>query len=156
RGAVGRRVLGCHRRQLDLLERRSLERHADTPARVAHHERHRLRRGLLSRDDQVALVLAVGVVHDDDGLTAGDGFDRVLDRGERHHQFPSREVDASRRSTYLAIRSASRLTAAPLSLCPRVVTARVCGMTATSKLSSPRAATVRLIPSTATDPFATT
>src|SRR4029453_18934504 len=123
---------------------------------VADHERQRVGRRLLRRDDQVALVLAIGVVDDDDRLASGDRIDRVLDRGERHRQFPSREVGTSRRSTYLAIRSASRFTAAPCSLYPRVVTASVCGMTATSKASSPSDATVRLIPSIATEPFRTT
>src|SRR4029453_17296688 len=104
---------------------------------VADHERQRVGRRLLRRDDQIALVLAIGVVDDDDRLASGDRIDRVLDRGERHRQFPSREVGTSRRSTYLAMRSASRFTAAPRSLWPRVVTASVCGMTATSKGPSP-------------------
>src|SRR5207244_6076522 len=112
---------------------------------------HRLGCRLLRRDDQVALVLAIGVVDDDDGLAPGDRVDRVLDGGERHRQFPSRELGTSKRSTYLAIRSASRFTAAPTSVCPRVVTASVCGMTATSKASSARAGTGRRIPSPATE-----
>src|SRR5437764_573223 len=49
--------------------------------------------------------------------------------------------------------STSRLTASPLAFLPSVVTARVCGMIATSKPSAVSEATVRLIPSTATEPF---
>ncbi len=56
-------------------------------------------------------------------------------------------------STYLPTRSASRLTRAPGSSRPSVVTARVCGMSATAKVSSSQAVTVRLTPETHTDPF---
>jgi hypothetical protein len=41
-------------------------RHADNAARVADHERHRLRRRVLGGHDEVALVLPVLVIHDDD------------------------------------------------------------------------------------------
>src|SRR5437588_538709 len=53
------------------------------------------------------------------------------------------------RSTYLAMMSASRLTGSPGRKAERFVTAQVFGMMATSKYSSVRPATVRLMPSTA-------
>ncbi len=63
----------------------------------------------------------------------------------------------SSRSTYLASTSTSRLTGSPGALAPSVVTARVCGMTATSKrVVDASAATVRLMPSTVIEPFSTT
>ena len=51
-------------------------RHADHPAGVADRERHQLRRRLGGREDEVALVLAVLVVDDHDGLARGDVGDR--------------------------------------------------------------------------------
>ena len=56
---------------------------ADLPARVGHHEVERLRRRELRRDHQVALVLAVLVVDDDDEPALADLFDCLLDGGER-------------------------------------------------------------------------
>ena len=46
------------------------------------HEVDRLGRCELGRDRQVALVLAVGRVDDDDELALADVLDRILDRGE--------------------------------------------------------------------------
>ena len=59
-----------HQRELQLVEPLALHRQADDAARVADHERHLLGRHLLGRDDEVALVLAVLVVDDDDELAA--------------------------------------------------------------------------------------
>src|SRR6202011_173784 len=105
--------------------------------------------------DEVALVLTVGVVDDDDELPAADGGDRVLDLRERHDYLRSAAgpKGSSSRSTYLATTSVSRVTPSPGWRVPGVVTASVCGINATSKLSSSTAVTVRLIPSTVTDPF---
>src|SRR3546814_6740300 len=50
-------------------------RHADDAARMADHEGDAFRRRLGGRHDQVALVLAVGVVDDDDELAGGDRRD---------------------------------------------------------------------------------
>src|SRR5262249_8807749 len=85
-------------------------------------------------------------------------FDGVLDVGEGHGDLSySAECVASSRSTYFAKTSTSRLTGSPGALVPSVVTASVCGMTATSKLpaASSRDATVRLMPSTVIEPFST-
>ena len=75
---------GDHQRQLQFVEARTLERQADDTARVADHERHLLRRHLLGRDDQVAFVLAILVVDDDDELAAPDGIDRSFDLFKGH------------------------------------------------------------------------
>ena len=47
------------------------------PGGVPHEERHHLRGGVLGRHDEVALVLAVLVVDDDDHPAGGDGGDRL-------------------------------------------------------------------------------
>ena len=81
-------------------------------------------RDLLRRNRQIALVLAILVVDDDDHLAVADGLDRVLDGRERrtrpssslgHDYDPFMVVPARRRSharadTYLPSMSHSRLT----------------------------------------------
>ena len=88
RGALALGVVGDHEREAQLVEARPLDRHADHAARVADHERHLLGRHGFGGHDQVALVLAVGVVDDDHDLTACDGGDGVLDLGEGHLILP--------------------------------------------------------------------
>ena len=78
-----------------------------------------------------------------------------------HNTEPSPFAPLSSRSTYLAITSTSRFTVSPGSLMPSVVRFSVSGMRQTSNqpaasTASLRAETVRLIPSTAIDPFSTT
>ena len=68
---------------VELVEPLPGERHADHARRVAHEERDLLGRGVLGRHDEVALVLAVLVVDDDDDLAPADGGDGVLDRCEQ-------------------------------------------------------------------------
>src|SRR5207244_6323966 len=126
-------------------------RDADDTRRVAQEEGDLLWCRELGGHDEVALVLAVGVVDDDHDLTFANGGDGVLDPGERHAQSSL----ASRRSAYLASRSTSRLTWSPGRRRPRVVTSAVCGMTATVKPSSRVSTTVRLQPSTAMEPLGT-
>ena len=53
------------------------------PAAVLRHEVDRLRRHLLGSQRQVALVLAILVVADDDDLAGAERVDGVLDAGER-------------------------------------------------------------------------
>src|SRR4029079_15825068 len=112
-----------------------------------------LGRHQLRRHDEVALVLAVFVVDDDHQLTARDRVDGPVHPVERHRVV---SVLVRRRSTYFAITSASRFTVSPTRFVPRVVTASVCGITATEHASACTAATVRLTPSTAIDPLCTT
>ncbi len=109
--------------------------------------------------DEVALVLAVGVVDDDHEAAFADLLDRLLDRGER-----CRDGHATRllRADAAAARRTSRARrprgspASPGSSSPSVVASSVCGMSATAKPASSSAATVRLVPSTAIEPFSTT
>ena len=52
-------------------------------ATVRRHERDRLGRDELGGDREVALVLAISVVDDDDEAARADVLDRLLDGGER-------------------------------------------------------------------------
>ena len=63
------------------------------------------------------------------------------------------DATASCRSTYLARTSVSRFTRSPILRRPSVVTASVCGIRATLKRSSSTSTSVRLTPSTATEPL---
>jgi hypothetical protein len=54
-----------HERQVELVGPFCGERGTDQARRVAHEERHGLRRGVLRGDDEIALVLTVLVVDDD-------------------------------------------------------------------------------------------
>ena len=82
-GAERRLVVVGHRPQAELVGALLGQAEADQPARVRGHEVDRLGRRELRRDHEVALVLAVGVVDDDDECALADVLDRVLDRGER-------------------------------------------------------------------------
>ena len=132
-----------HQRDVELVQAIAEHRHADHPARMAHDERDRLGRGLLRRHDQIALVLTVGVVDHDHDAPVPDVLHRLLDGGEDRpasrrssvtcssaHQSSSLE-DPSARSMYLAIMSTSRFTGSPGAAAPSVVTASVCGISAT-------------------------
>src|SRR5437867_3388929 len=79
-----------------------------------------------------------------------DLLDGRLDARKPRHVAP---LSASDRTRYLPIRSASTFVACPALSRPSVVAASVYGISMTSKLMSPSAATVRLTPSTATDPW---
>ena len=79
RGAERGGVLGDHHRQAELAQLLLGHRQADQAAPFGGHEVDRLGRDLLRGHAEVALVLAVLVVHDDDhaaGLVLGD---RLLD-----------------------------------------------------------------------------
>src|ERR671936_498970 len=65
-GGVGAVASGHHERQLELVAALLGKREADEPARLARHERNRRRGDELRGHADVALVLAVGVVTDDD------------------------------------------------------------------------------------------
>src|SRR2546423_1334706 len=152
RGAPPVLVGVVHRRQLQPVGVGLGQRRADEPGGVAHHEGHQLRRRQFRREDQVALVLPVGVVHHDDRLPRRDRRDRLLDRPESstHDRTPTSF------STYLAITSTSRLTGAPISLCPNVVSASVVGIRLTANSRSSTEVTVNEIPSTVIEPLCTT
>ena len=81
-GAVPRAALVGDQPQPELVGPRLGQAEADLPAGVGHHEVERLGRRELSRDGEVALVLAVGIVDHDDEAALADLLDRLLDRGE--------------------------------------------------------------------------
>ena len=170
-GAERRRVLIRHLAQAELLAPLRRQAEADEPARVRGHEVDRLGRDELRRDREVALVLAVLVVDDDDEAARADLLDRLLDRREdaagglvlTDSSYPgglSRDLAAARgassRSTYFASTSTSRLTAlARARASASVVSASVCGISATPNESSWSSAIVSDTPSTVIEPFST-
>ena len=74
-GAQRRIVRGDHRIEAQAAGFRDGQRRADDAAGVADDEGHLFRRAERGCDDQVALVLAVVVVRDDDDFTAGESLD---------------------------------------------------------------------------------
>ena len=72
-----------HRRQLQALAHFARERQADQAARVAGHEVDGFGRDVVGGDDDVALVLAVFLVHQDHHAAGGEVGHDVLDRGDR-------------------------------------------------------------------------
>ena len=164
-GLQRRLVLGRHQVEAEPLAALGGQRQADQPARLLGHEVDRLRGGELRRHHQVALVLAVLAVADDDHAAAADLLDRLLDRRERAlarrrprplslcvsviwltpRSFPAN--GDTNRSTYFATMSHSTFSCRPGAASPRFVRSSVSGISETSTQSSPSAATVRLTPS---------
>ena len=148
-GLQRRLVLRRHQVEAELLAAFGGERQADQATRFLGHEVDRLGRRELRRHHQVALVLAVLAVADDDHPAAPDLFERFLDRREgglllglghltQARSFPAN--GATRRSTYFATMSHSTLTLSPGRARPRLVRSRVSGIRETSK---PRIAQIR-------------
>ncbi len=71
-----------HRVESQMLRAILSDRHANEAACVLGHEVHHLRRGTLRRADEIALVLAVGVIRDDDHLARADVGEDGFDIGE--------------------------------------------------------------------------
>src|SRR5262249_15782231 len=141
----------------------------------------RFGRDLLRGYRQVAFVLAVWIVDDDDHGPGPERFNGFLDRCKwpaslarslRNLQLVLHIVliqaicqcgtsdvehcaSSAARTTYLPTRSHSRLTRSPAPRVRRFVWSSVNGTICTSNRSRPSAATVRLMPSTAIDPFNT-
>ncbi len=139
RGAVRLGVVVDHQRDVELVEPLARQGRTDHARRVAHEERDVLGCRGLGGHDQVAFVLTVLVVDDDDDLAPCHRCDRVLDRGEGrvgrtlvlewftgHDRSPvtafgaascatpgAARIPAISRSAYLAITSTSRFTASP-------------------------------------------
>src|SRR5437899_1409680 len=150
RGRHGRRVVRDHHRDLEFVQPLAGHRYTDEAAAVLGHEVDGLRRDLVGGHDEIALVLAILVVDDHEDASRADLLDGRLDARKPRHVAP---LSASDRTRYLPIRSASTFVACPGLSRPSVVAASVYGISMTSKLMSPSAATVRLTPSTATDPW---
>ena len=156
-GLQRRLVLGRHQVQAEPFAALGGQRQADQPARLLGHEVDRLGGGELRRHHQVALVLAVLAVADDDHAAAADLLDRLLDRRERAlprlgrrclvlglghlahaRSFPAN--GATNRSTYFATMSHSTFSLLPGASSPRFVRSRVSGISETSTQSSPSSA----------------
>ena len=90
RGAEPRRVLVHHGAESELVQAPSLCGNAYEPARMRGHEVDRFRGDAIRSDGQVAFVLAVLVVHDDDEATGPDVRDRIVDGCQRHCAQPFR------------------------------------------------------------------
>ena len=73
-----------HQGQLELVGPFGCERHADQARGVGKEERNLLRGRELGCHDEVALVLTVGVVDDDDHLAPADRGNRLFDACHRH------------------------------------------------------------------------
>jgi hypothetical protein len=74
-------VVGDHRVEVQPLGVLASHRRANDAGGVAHNEGHLLGRAMHGGDDQIALVLAAVIVHDDDDLATlegADGFDGLL------------------------------------------------------------------------------
>jgi hypothetical protein len=147
RGLEGRLVLGRHQVEAELVAAVGRQGEADQPATVGRHEVDRLGRGELCRQREVALVLAVLGVADDDHASGADVLERLLDRAEGAH--------ACSFSRYLASTSTSKFTVRPGAADPNVVRSKVSGISETSNATASTALTVRDTPSTAIDPFST-
>src|SRR2546425_6991507 len=150
RGAHGSGIVGDHHRDLELVQTLTEQRDADQAPTVLGHEVHGFRCHPVGRHHEVAFVLTIFVVHDEEDAPLTDLLDALLDGRKPGHVVP---LSASERTRYFPITSASMFVACPGLSRPSVVTASVCGISMTSKVRSPSAATVRLTPSMATDPW---
>ncbi len=83
-GTIARR----HQRQFEQLTALAGHRHADQAAGEACHEVDVLGGDAFGGDDDVALVLAVLVIHEDDHLAGADVFDQFFSGIERHGASP--------------------------------------------------------------------
>ena len=167
RGFEPRRVLLDHQRDLELVEPLAGHRQADQAAAVLGHEVDRLGRHLLGGHRQVAFVLAILVVDDDDHLAAANRGDGVFDRGERPRRagtLGDLDLGASLPWLWLSqFHCAHDVLADHVALevdlvalaqaLQRGVRSRCTESPCTSNCRSPSPATVRLMPSTATDPL---
>src|SRR5688572_25565134 len=162
-----RRGVGVDReRDFQLVQPLAGHRQTDLTTPVPHHEVDRLGRDLFRRDRQVAFVLAILIVDDDDHPAGADLLDGVVYRRKRtvlagpfgnsnSRVFRGHRNNCAARATYFPTTSHSRFTGEPACSPLRFVCPHVNGMIMTSKSSGPRAATVRLTPSRATDPLGT-
>ena len=91
-GLVARAVVAAHQRQAELLDAVAGQRQADQAARVAGHEVDRVGRGELRGDDQVAFVLAVLVIDQDEHAAVARFLDQFLGGGEVLRQLGGADV----------------------------------------------------------------
>src|SRR6185436_5613820 len=139
---------GDHQGNVEVVEPLTRHREADQATAMCRHEVDRVRGDFIGSDHEIAFVFAVFVVHDDDELSILNVDQCFFNRCKFHAV--SR---CSMRSTYLAITSYSIFTVSPDLACRKFVFSNVCGMIATSTTEERSAATVRLTPSMAIEPF---
>ena len=156
-GLVPRAVVRAHQRQAELLDALPGHRQADQAARVTRHEVDRIRRGELRRNDEIALVLPVLVIDQDEHAAVARFLDQLIGGGEVLRQLDGLQVlaflelrqprDVARQHVDLDVhRVAGRSE-------PKLVTEAVCGMMFTPKVSSATSLTVNDTPSTAMLPL---
>ena len=142
-------------RQLERVDLLLGEREADEAAAVLGHEVDRLGRDHLGGHRQIALVLAVLVVDEDDHLAGADVVERIDDARDplfgSHLLYPSTSF-----STYLPIKSTSRFTRGARALLRQRRRRLRVRDERHRELSASTALTVRLMPSTAIEPFSMT
>ena len=83
RRAVGRRVVVYHRVELKPFGKLGQNRHAQQPLAVRDHEFDNLGSDLLRGDHEIALVLSIFGIDDNDDAAIGESLERVFDRGVR-------------------------------------------------------------------------
>src|SRR6185436_10139612 len=153
--AEWRRIVRDHHGDLELIETLSHHRHADEAAPVLGHEVDGLGRHPVRGHQEVTLVLPILVVYHHEDASGADLLDGLLDLHEVPIGPVAHAVDPPRvrnRCTYLPIISISRFTRRPGLSAPSVVCPSVCGISMISKPVASSPATVRLTPSTVTDP----
>ena len=115
RGLERRFVLRRHEVEAELVAALRRERQADQAAPVRGHEVHGLGRRELRRHRQVALVLAILVVADDDHLALADVLQGLVDRGERGAGLRAHATKLAKRASRAArsgVRRPRRISAA--------------------------------------------
>jgi hypothetical protein len=95
RGAVLVLVDRVHGQQTQAVADGAVQRHTEITRGVTHHERHQFGGGLLGGENQIALVFAVFVVDDHDGLARRDVGHGPLDGIEPRHLVPPFSVRIS-------------------------------------------------------------
>jgi hypothetical protein len=82
-GLVARAVVAAHQAQAELIDARFAQRQADQAPAMLGHEVDRVRSRHLGRDDEIALILAVVIVDQDEHAAVAGFIDDLL--GARHH-----------------------------------------------------------------------
>ena len=109
-GAVHRAIDRRHRREIELPSALLGDRHADQSATELRHEVDRLGRNAIGRNDEIAFVLAILFVDENDDAPFAKVSDDVLDRCDRH-----RARNAAMRNRYVT--GTACLTRAPIGRC---------------------------------------
>ena len=109
RGAERRAVVIGHRRQLQLLAALGGQREADQPAPEARHEIDRVGRHVISRDHEIAFVLAILFVDEQDHPARPQFVDDLQRAGERHRASVKSNARRSASAPKVSTRSAASI-----------------------------------------------